>query len=159
MTTQNGLRFVNSRGVALIRRDDKITHFGVRFYHRRVRAFNNFIVREYRKDILNPKIREWLAPLVVFSRPPHLVYCGNFGETRVGLFFCVIDGYFVDEIMANIEATTPFLAVGEKVVFNPNQEMEGVGVKVYSIERMEEIAGDCICKFFKELTNHYRAIF
>lgn len=159
MTTQGKLGFANSRGVVLIRREGEISHFGVRFYHRQVRAFNKFVAREYRKDILNPKIREWLSPLVVFSTPPHLVYCGSFAETRVGLFFCIVDGYFVDELMANIEATRPFLKVGEPVVFNPNREMEHTGVKIYPIDKMEKVGGNCICKFFKEFVNRYRAIF
>lgn len=161
MTTQSGMgmQFRNSRGVVLIRRDGEITHFGVRFYHRRVRAFNKFIIRGWKQDVLNQRIKGLIAPLFMFALSPQLVYCGNFADSQVGLFFAIVDGYFITELMANIAAERPFLCVGEQVFFDPKEEMECEGVKIYPIEKMAVVGKVCICKFFKELAKQYQTIF
>lgn len=159
MIAQSGIQFGNSRGIVLMRRDGEITHFGVRFYRRRIRAFNNFITREWKRDVLNQKVKSLIAPLFMSALPSQLVYCGNFAESRVGLFLAVIDGYFVTELMADIAAERPFLCVGEQVFFDPKEEMEGEGVKIYPIEKMVTVSKTSFCQFFKELVNQYRTIF
>lgn len=151
----------HARGVVLVQRGGRITHFAVRYSQKRLRAFNNFLSG---RGKIGDKIVSYLQPWLLMHQHPQALFMGKYQSSDISLFIGLAEGEFLQDAVKRLSETQPFIDVQAAANVNDSDEYRDLvisteAVKVFPVGILEQVRDCSFCEYFAAISAEIKRFF
>lgn len=151
----------HARGVVLVQRGGRVTHFAVRYSQKRLRAFNNFLSGRVK---ISDKIVSYLQPWLLMRQRPQALFMGKHPHSDISLFVGLAEGEFLQDAVKRLSETQPFIDVQAAANVNDSDEYRDLvisteAVKVFPVGILEQVRDCSFCEYFAAISAEIKRFF